>query len=186
MKKVIFIDIDGVMNDEEEILATIHKDPNNYKEDDPSPKHLACLKKIVDTTGADIVLSSAWRLGLGPTQRVMDALATVNLYLVGLTPEDAPLSVIEKLGLKYNDKRCLDKTSWRAQEYGEPVISERGAEIAFWLFKHPQYKNFVILDDEDFDIKNYYPNNYIKTNPRKGLTDTEAEEAIKILNREEK
>jgi hypothetical protein len=43
-------------------------------------------------------------------------------------------------------------------------------------------ESFVILDDEDVDIVQYYPKNLIKTSYMTGLTDEDAEKCINILN----
>ena len=48
--KIIFLDIDGVLND----APTIMEKDNDL----PAEPHLSCLKQIVDATGAEIVLSS--------------------------------------------------------------------------------------------------------------------------------
>lgn len=57
MRKIIFLDIDGVLNSADHLDHTKHC--NGYS--DISPKKVKLLKKIVDRTGAEIVLSSTWR-----------------------------------------------------------------------------------------------------------------------------
>lgn len=52
MRKLIFLDVDGVIN-------TDFSRPIN--EQSPNDSHLQQLKRIVDTVGAEIVLSSNWR-----------------------------------------------------------------------------------------------------------------------------
>ena len=54
--KVIFCDVDGVLNNE----STSELTPNGYR--GVSDKLIRNLRKIVDETGAKIVLSSDWRL----------------------------------------------------------------------------------------------------------------------------
>ncbi len=179
--KVIFLDIDGVMNDEDTIMKIIHEHPEVHNEDDPSIEHLNVLKEIVDATGADIVLSSAWRIGLNPTARVMDALAKVGLYLRSVTPDGVPADVIRKKGFKPSE-RYMQK-SWITDGPATEITTDRGAEICYWLSKHPEYDSFVIIDDEEFDIKQYYPGHLIKTDPRKGLLKKHIAQAIKILQK---
>ncbi len=60
-------------------------------------------------------------------------------------------------------------------------IGERGVEIKEWLDSHSGVESFVILDDEDFDIKSYFPNNFVKTNEEVGLQKEDAEKCIAIL-----
>ena len=60
-------------------------------------------------------------------------------------------------------------------------IGERGLEIKEWLDSHNGVESFVILDDEDFDIKSYFPNNFVKTNEKVGLQKEDVEKCIAIL-----
>lgn len=60
-------------------------------------------------------------------------------------------------------------------------IGERGLEIKDWLDSHSGVESFVILDDEDFDIKSYFPNNFVKTNEKVGLQKEAVEKCIAIL-----
>lgn len=57
MRKIIFLDIDGVLNSIDYFEQV--KDCKGYKEINPEKTKL--LKEIVDRTGAEIVLSSTWR-----------------------------------------------------------------------------------------------------------------------------
>jgi len=77
--KVIFLDIDGVLND---AITTA-----DLWDDSPKKEHLDCLKAIVDATGAEIVLSSTWRLFLKARNDVRKALKTVNLDFIDCTEE---------------------------------------------------------------------------------------------------
>ena len=61
MDKVIFLDIDGVLNTKwwyTQIDRNTPKDKYGYTFD---PRSVANLKKIIDETGADIVISSSWK-----------------------------------------------------------------------------------------------------------------------------
>lgn len=60
-------------------------------------------------------------------------------------------------------------------------IGERGLEIKDWLDSYSGVESFVILDDEDFDIKSYFPNNFVKTNEEIGLQKEDVEKCIAIL-----
>ena len=77
--KVVFLDVDGVLND-----AVTTKDLMN---DLPKKDHLDCLKMIIDATGAKIVLSSTWRLFPGARNVVKSALRTVELEFIDKTEE---------------------------------------------------------------------------------------------------
>ena len=103
--KVVFLDIDGVLSFD---AVTI---------DIPSLKR---LKRILDETGAKVVLSSAWRIFPDGRDQVKEALKSIGHDMLDCTPEDGPT---------------------------------RGAEINQWLREHPEVENFVIIDDDYFDMK---------------------------------
>lgn len=75
--KVIFLDIDGVMNDASTLMT----------DDRPHEPHLSLLKQIVNETGAEIILSSSWRFYVDLTNQVKERLATVGLKLSGITTD---------------------------------------------------------------------------------------------------
>ena len=77
--KIIFLDIDGVLNDGFTILGT--------GKDFPTMDHLTCLKQIVDATGAEIVLSSSWRFYATYRNDVRNALKKVDLAFIDHTKE---------------------------------------------------------------------------------------------------
>jgi len=138
-EKVIFLDIDGVIN---------HTDGKNYIEDDL----LRNLATIVDETKAELILTSSWRrYYLGWAQRAFpieeddfgwfldNKLASVGLRLAGVTPIifDGP--------------------------EGRPF------EIRRWLSRQAALKRFVILDDEPFWKWNWLTPYVVETFDRKDL-----------------
>lgn len=61
MSKIIFLDIDGVLNTGwwySQMDKNTSKDKYGYAFD---PNSVANLKKILDETGADIAISSSWK-----------------------------------------------------------------------------------------------------------------------------
>jgi len=90
--KIIFLDIDGVLND----APTIMEKDNDL----PAEPHLSCLKQIVDATGAEIVLSSTWRLFPQSRNDVRNKLKTVGLQFIDRTKElrDRDTEIREWLG----------------------------------------------------------------------------------------
>ena len=77
--KVIFLDIDGVLNDGFTILGT--------GKDFPTIDHLTCLKQIIDATDAKIVLSSSWRYHKSDFNDAKNALRNVGLAIMDKTKE---------------------------------------------------------------------------------------------------
>jgi hypothetical protein len=174
--KVIFLDIDGVMNCQEEMLAMLKQNPKNRSDVSlPSPTKCKLLKQLVDETGAEIVLSSSWRLSLTAIQNIIDIFRPYGLRLDGFTQEC--VSQIKFKGTKYeNIKPKHTHKGWEGS-----YIEDRGAEIAYWLLRHPEVTNFVILDDESSDIIEWLPDNLVKTDLLNGLTEEKVLECTKIL-----
>ena len=77
--KVIFLDIDGVLND--------FTSSADIWEDTPTDMHLRNLKLIVDATGAEIVLSSTWRLFKDTRKVVEKRLADFGMKFIDRTIE---------------------------------------------------------------------------------------------------
>ena len=61
MKKVLFLDVDGVLNNGEWAIRMYDQGVRVYKEDLLYEPSLEQLRRIVQSTGALIVVSSAWR-----------------------------------------------------------------------------------------------------------------------------
>lgn len=87
-KKVLFLDFDGVLTSDANTLRCRleHKPKNPYGLDWFDPECLSALQRIVDRTGALIVVSSAWReLGCEFLLRLWDELDMPG-ELYGTTP----------------------------------------------------------------------------------------------------
>lgn len=119
MLKIIFLDIDGVLNvrrtDRDKYGSLFH---DNFVDN---------LRMIVEKTGAYIVISSTWRFS--GWNNIQDMWRDRDLpgKVVGLTPDYAKIDL-------------WDDTMGRV---------ERGFEIQEWLKHHPRVSNYVILDDDD-------------------------------------
>lgn len=145
--RVIFLDIDGVLNTRKSMVLAhqdgICPDPNRpWMTMDLDA--VARLQRIVDMTGAQIVISSSWRgKSLEDSQAALKA-----LEWAGFTSMDAVIDVTPRL--------------WSGG---------RGHEIADWLERHPTVTNFVILDDDTFDIVPLFPSDLFNTTNEFGLLD---------------
>ena len=156
---VLFLDIDGVMNSEEYYYALPEAEMLAVPID---PACVKRLKYIVDRTGAKIVLSSSWRTGWDKDPARMK--------------EDG--RILEKIFSEY-DLTIYDKT---------PVspLRKRTVEIDMWLKKHAgKVKRYVILDDCDYDWKDYgMGRHWVATDfAKSGLTDQKAEEVISLFTK---
>lgn len=164
-EKVIFLDIDGVLNDDN----NYSKDPVYVKEE-----YVRELAWLVYKTKASIILTSSWRYELARGFRT-----------IGIEQSE-PIEILLKLFKKYN----IEISGITPLYFNGP--DGRPFEIRKWLADKSQVKKFVILDDEDFWRWNWLKPNFVCTSEsyydeegriqrRCGLTRELAKEAVKIL-----
>jgi histidinol phosphatase-like enzyme len=60
--KIIFLDIDGVLNNEAWLMKK-DRGPLGWPQEDIAPDNVAQLNRITEITGAVIVITSTWRYG---------------------------------------------------------------------------------------------------------------------------
>lgn len=150
--RVVFLDIDGVLNSlpfirsvkgQERLLS--HLDPNAVR----------IFSDMIRVTGADVVLSSSWRIIVKLPQ--MSAWLRERGFtgrLIGSTPSDV---------------RVPGK-----------VTTPRGLEIQRWLDLYgAKVESFVILDDESG--MEHLADRHVKTDMNVGLTTDHCALAIKML-----
>lgn len=167
MNKVIFLDIDGVLNTNwwyTQMDRNTPKDKYGYAFD---PKAVANLKRIVEETGADIVISSSWKcLGLTQMEEMWND-RNLPGKIIGITPN----TVSDELLLNAD----IDSIE---------MFHIRGEEIREWLSKHGKnVSNYVIIDDMD-NMLPEQQSHFIQTNPEVGISKEDSETAIYILNKE--
>ena len=175
--KVLFLDIDGVLNSENWFAYRIYCVKNNIVNilmnfidtDDRNIKHkltmlddraIANLNRIVEETGCKVVLSSSWR----------SSIESENIFTQNL---------LKLKGFKYE---FYDVTP---RLWFSDFSIRRGEEIKFWLDKESEkhdIESFVILDD-DSDMLPEQMNNFIHVDGQVGLTDRDVLTAIEILNK---
>jgi HAD domain in Swiss Army Knife RNA repair proteins len=159
--RTLFLDIDGVLNSHKYFIATMEErkekawdlDQDDRWEAMLDPECVARLDRIVRETGAQVVISSTWRI-LNPYERVEAFLRTKGFTgkVIGATTTS--------YGLVHDRK------------------TERGDQIAHWL-AHTPAESFIILDD-DSDMAGV-SHRHIKTTYDTGLTDEQADKAIAML-----
>ncbi len=155
--KVIFLDVDGVLNTPE----SKSRIGNVVGIDDDKIKR---LKRIADATAAKIVLVSTWKNCWVKDKAKKYYQTTEGYYL------DEKL---EKFGLEVFDK--TDDTA-------EGIHLSRGEGISEYNYKN-KVKEFVILDDLQFDYDGCgLTDNLVKVDGKIGLTDYDATSAVNVLN----
>jgi hypothetical protein len=167
MKKVIFLDIDGVLATPQYLKHGIWA---------LNPEKQQMLGKILSETNADIVLSSSWRCNtLEETKAYMEKEGFLFTdKIVGIT---------------------IRAYQWLERGTGVHLSIPRGVEIKQWIDTNIHSENgknwkrltvdkdytYLILDD-DSDMLLEHKNHFVRTNSEIGLTDDDVNKSISILN----
>lgn len=160
MQKLIFLDIDGVLN----VFSSIYLEENDiwvcpetgdaelpllYGDQPLNSRCLKNLQTLVDNTRADIVISSSWRI-LYPVSSLSKMFKEAGLK-------------INIIGQTRNLPNCI-----------------RGEEVRAYL-DNINHKNYVILDDST-DFYNWQKPYFVNTDPGFGLSEMDVTKATEILN----
>jgi|SRR5208282_981270 len=162
--KIIFLDIDNVLNSDKYTESELYKQATAGMSDAKimlvahhlhlDPDALALLNDLVARSGAEVVLSSTWRIKYSPEE--------VTEMLKGR-------------GGNFTVTASTPRLERRMSEY-----FTRGQEIAAYLNKLKEKPEaFVILDDRD-DMEKL-KNNLVLTDPKYGITISDVDKALKIL-----
>ena len=167
-RKIIFLDIDGVLNTEyyQGLLEYQGKPWQDEYGAFFDPKSVKQLKKIIDATDADIVVESSWKyLGLDAMKELWDA-RNLPGRVIDITPSSVSNEHLININLDYLDTSTLHC---------------KGIEIASWLAEQTEDIRYVIIDDEYVILESQFPH-FILTNPYEGITEEQANRTISILN----
>jgi hypothetical protein len=183
--KIIFLDIDGVLNHEDWYTSgrakktyesTGQTDIKAYNFD---PESWKWVQKLIDETDAKIVLSSSWRC--------YDLASTIEEYkntafkpiidnIVGVTPS----TMSRVRGEEIN--RFFDVVSGN--------ITQNLPQAVEWLKNHPietlsktgdKIEQYVIFDD-DTDVLDEQKSHFVHIDCLNGITEKDYQKALSILN----
>lgn len=155
--KIIFLDIDGVLNSDSILSEYIPEIDGEYY---PYQPHLIDnLNSILKRTGAKIVVSSTWRLG-----------ESVERLQYLLTHMGVKGEVIGKTD-SYTDKFVVR---------GNEILKWIQDNQNLLGCHHYDFYDYVILDD-DSDMLYSQRNNFVHIQGEEGLTKEYVEQAIEIL-----
>ena len=173
-RKYLFLDLDGVLNT---CQYSNHLIKNGLSEFDENgslfdPKAVDNLRYIIDSTHANIVLSSTWRFdGFKAMSKLWND-RNLPGKLIGSTPH---LTMAHFENVDTNEV-------WQKHPIGS-----RGMEIDEWLRLNANEKlnpyTYAIIDDED-DFLSHQLEHIVLTDPIKGITRELANKVISILNKE--
>lgn len=167
--KVIFLDIDGVLNGTRTAIAYKGYGPGSnrpgstfYSEHeitDPKldPVAVNMLRVLVEETGAKIVISSTWRMHYTPQ-------AFANMFR-DVYDWDAPV---------------IDRTPVHFRMSGR---YPRGGEISEWLEDKPEVTKYVIIDDDTDMLPYQIEHHFVNTCSHNGFSFQNFERALEILGK---
>ena len=161
MLKVLFLDLDGVLNTHKWWRERPPKHPEMTKfERDISPYNIGILNEVLAATGAKVVVSSTWRKNF-TLKQLQEGLASVGFTgeIIDVTP----------------DLSGAPKPSgylWSARA--------RGDEIEQWLSKMGDPRPVFAIVDDDGDMGEHKPR-LVQTDHEDGLTEVIAVRLIAML-----
>lgn len=166
MNKILFLDIDGVLNTERQHdhcveAGAAYVDNFGYAFD---PVAVANLKKIVDETGADIVISSSWKFWGFSTMQKLWTRRDLPGQVIDITPNTVSDELLLSVDLSFME-----------------LPAGKGSEIKEWLSDNGnQVTRYAILDDVP-DMLPEQQSHFVQTDPRVGITEDDADKVISIL-----
>ena len=165
-KRLIFLDLDGVVNRTKRADQIIL-----------APDLVAKLRLIVERGGAggvQIVLSTFWKPFDCYIAYALSRQGIDGSIVVRSTPGRSKSTVIQFSSASH----LLHTEAFDDLE----VFETRAAEIRLFLSRHPQVEHFVILDDrlDAADGDDLLPH-FVRTDPGVGLTDDHVEKALALL-----
>ena len=172
--KIIFLDIDGVLNSEkwhkERFDKKLYPNLENYPLCEFDPLTIEQLNLLTDKTNAKIVISSTWRMGrtIDELKKLFEEVG-IKGEIIGVTPH---LTFSDGHGVDRGNeiKRWIDLNCIR---WWDKMLSQKEKDITL--------ESYVILDD-DPDMLLEQKDNFVRTSWRDGLTALHTRKAIKILN----
>lgn len=153
MKKVIFLDHDGVIClssnwgsrhkkqnkwDGRKLSMDTKLIPVEYRFDNFDLKAIKILNKILETTDAEIVISSDWRLHAN--------LEELGEYYTSQGIIKKPIAVTDLV------KNIYPK-EWSTLRFRADLELERSMEIQHWLENHPEVTHWVAVDDLNMSVE---------------------------------
>jgi hypothetical protein len=162
IKRIIFLDIDGVLN-RHELQASGYAGM--------LPECVQSLNRIIDATDADIIISSAWRYLIEPS------CMTIKGFIC----------LMQSHGVKtWSDEKQRHRVIARTRDdskdhHSDYIRDERGEQILEWIEQNDHVMSrIVVIDDLDLGIsQTCLP--FVQTVGSAGLTDQDAVKVINIL-----
>ena len=185
MNKIIFLDVDGVLNCLGESYRS-HRYGSNVIEKFLMER----LEFIIEKTGAEIVLSSSWHLETFKYQMTNMRFKYLD-KIKGRTPRG--FTSENNLGFDIDilaeNNNCNDLIMKSHSDDDWFHITNRGDQIRQWIYENDFDGHYVVIEDEITDVIERSLNPIdskfvVETNMNNGMLHEDAMEAISILNQE--
>lgn len=145
---IIFLDIDGVLNtargknhwrnSKKKKTYTFHADF--------CPDAISNLNKIIEQSGAKIVISSYWR----------------SFF---------PLKTLQVIFKEYEIQGEVIDTLRLADQVHHLADTSRGGLIQYWMKEHYKPETYVIIDDNDSGISPLFAERFVLVDEKDGIAD---------------
>lgn len=165
--KIIFLDVDGVLNNELFYTTVNHPKAETMEEfnlQQFDPRCVKLLNDITDKTSANIVVSSSWRTDPDIIDILQKAGITGNI--IGTTPK---LYFTSNIEYKYSVPRGCEIKAWL--ELNKEKLGDKMSKV-----------QYVILDD-DSDMLYWQREHFFLVDGYAGLTKNIAYRVINYLNK---
>ncbi len=157
--KVLFLDIDGVLNSQEFL--------QNNKSEPIDRRNVRVIKNVIDKTGAVIVMSSAWRLWFddnmmpieGHSQYLYDILSEFDIEIFAKTPDFSTEEIRSKKTFSH----------------------VKAKEILAWLNENQSIDKYAVIDDLDL-INEEVNAHLVRINGQVGITEEDAMRVIDMIS----
>lgn len=182
--KIIFLDIDGVLNCE-----SAYRDGEcQYQEwfwEDGRKDHYQrfcvrsknLLNKLIDETGAKIVISSTWRMGGIEFMRKVWELEQMHGEIIGITPSmrSSGVSIPRGMEIKHflEEDLKFNHINWSEEEQ-QKRMDESGVE------------NYIIIDDDSdmlYGQRNHFIHVFPSPRNKDGFSEEHYRKAKEILSK---
>ncbi len=183
--KIIFLDIDGVLNCEDAYLSGECKHREWVWEDGRKDHHQGfcswsknLLNKLIDETEAKIVISSTWRMGGIDFMRKVWELEGMSGEIIGITPSlrIQGISVPRGIEIKYFLEEDLNFShiNW-SEEHQRESMKRSGVE------------NYIIIDDDSdmlYNQRNHFIHVFPSPRNKRGFNKKYYNQALKKLSKD--
>ena len=161
--KIIFLDIDGVLNSDSWNQEHENEIKNGILVDE---EKVEILSKLIKTTGAKVILHSGWRFWFDES------------FL--------PIRKESEILIKLLNKNHIDFYDFTPDLTTEEIRKSKNFskvkpdEILLWLKNRSDISSWVVIDDLDLNNE-IISNHQIKPDSKIGLSSSDIEKAVKLL-----